>query len=335
MLVPTRSLGEQTQRTGVPPRGTPALVSVGAIPSSSSRTDRRKRKEAAVTSTPVPKPAGDHMLTRADGRRVAWSEWGKAAGSAVLLLHRNPGSRLFDPDPAATAAAGVRLITLDRPGYGRSDPVVDPTRAAVASDVAAVVDDLGTDEIALVGWSGGGVFALEAAAALGNHARSLSLVCTPAPDEEIPWVPDEFRPLVESVPSDPTGALVAITAACAFYADDPEAVVASDPGPADADLRSRPGVTDRLAAMMREGARQGAIGMASDIVAGSRREPLPLGDVQAPVRLWYGDADWVGAEHGRWYAERLVDARLTIVPGAGHLLPLANWSAIVAAAVAP
>jgi pimeloyl-ACP methyl ester carboxylesterase len=286
-----------------------------------------------MMATHASKPTGDHTLTRADGRRVAWSEWGEADGSPVVLLHRNPGSRLFDPDPEATASGRVRLITLDRPGYGQTDPVADPTRAAVASDIAAVVDHLGVEEIALVGWSGGGHFALEAAASLANRVRSLSLVCTPAPDEEIPWVPDEFRPLVESVPSDPPGALEAITAACAFFADDPDAIVASDPGPADADVRSRPGVTDRLTAMMREGARQGAIGMASDIVAGSRGEPLPLSDVHVPVHLWYGDADWVGAEHGRWYAERLGDSQLTVVPGAGHLLPLTTWRAILDAVV--
>jgi pimeloyl-ACP methyl ester carboxylesterase len=84
--------------------------------------------------------------------------------------------------------------------------------------------------------------------------------------------------------------------------------------------------------MMREGARQGAIGTAADIVAGSLGEPLPLGEVRIPVRLWYGDADWIGPAHGRWYADRLADAQLSIVPAAGHLLPLTNWQAVIDAA---
>jgi pimeloyl-ACP methyl ester carboxylesterase len=50
------------------------------------------------------------------------------------------------------------------------------------------------------------------------------------------------------------------------------------------------------------------------------------------VRLWYGDADWIGPAHGRWYADRLADSQLNIVPGAGHLLPLTNWRAILDAA---
>jgi pimeloyl-ACP methyl ester carboxylesterase len=282
-----------------------------------------------MTSAPATAPTADHTLSHTDGRRVAWAEWGDPQGQPVLFLHRNPGSRLLDPDSTATASAGVRLITIDRPGYGRTDPVADPTRSAVAADLAAVVGHIGLDEVALIGWSGGGVFALEAATALGSRVRSLSLVCTPAPDAELPWVPDAFRGLTAEVQSDPARALASITEACGFYAESPEAAVESDPGPADAEVRARPGVADALRTMMREGARQGAVGMAADIVAASRGEPLPLAEVHAPARLWYGDADWIGPEHGRWYADRLATAQLNILPGSGHLLPLTNWRAIL------
>jgi pimeloyl-ACP methyl ester carboxylesterase len=282
-----------------------------------------------MSSTPATTPTADHILIRGDGRRVAWAEWGDPAGQPVVLIHRNPGSRLLDPDSTATAPAGVRLITIDRPGYGRTDPVAEPTRSAVASDLAAVVSEVGVDEVAMIGWSGGGMFALEAAAALGPRVRSLSLVCTPAPDDEIPWVPDDFRAFAAKVRSDPEQALAAITEACSFYAEDPDAVVESDPGPADANVRAQPGIADALRTMMREGARQGAAGMAADIVAGFRDEPLPLAEIRTPVRLWYGDADWIGPEHGRWYADRFAETQLTIVPGAGHLLPLTNWRAIL------
>jgi pimeloyl-ACP methyl ester carboxylesterase len=163
-----------------------------------------------MTFAPATTPKGDHILSLADGRRVAWAEWGSPDGQPVLLLHRNPGSRLLDPDAGSTARARARLITIDRPGYGRTDPVADPTRSAVAADVAAVVGDIPFDKVALIGWSGGGMFALEAAAVLGSRVRSLSLVCTPAPDEEIPWVPDDFRGLAAEVPSDPKQALATI-----------------------------------------------------------------------------------------------------------------------------
>jgi pimeloyl-ACP methyl ester carboxylesterase len=285
-----------------------------------------------MTLSPASTPRRDRILVRAGGRRVGWSEWGDPRGPAALLLHRNPGSRLLDPDPAATAA--VRLITLDRPGYGRTDSIDDPTFAAVAADVHAVADELHLDDVAVIGWSGGGMFAVETAAALAGRLRSLSLVCTPAPDDEIPWMPDDFRPLVASIAADPSAALPLVTEACSFYGDNPESMVASDPSAADAEVRAVPAVSDALAAMMREGARQGAIGMASDIVAGCRGDRPSLDKLRTPVRLWYGEADWIGPEHGHWYADRIEGSQLHVVAGAGHLLPLVRWDAILTEALA-
>jgi pimeloyl-ACP methyl ester carboxylesterase len=57
------------------------------------------------------------------------------------LMHRSPGSRLFDPGPDATDE--VRLITVDRPGYGGTHPVAEPSFAAVAQDLSALAEALG------------------------------------------------------------------------------------------------------------------------------------------------------------------------------------------------
>jgi pimeloyl-ACP methyl ester carboxylesterase len=251
------------------------------------------------------------------------------SGPPVLLLHRSPGSRLFDPDPAATATAGIRLLTVDRPGYGGTDPVTDPRRAAVAADVAALADALDLDELALLGWSGGGQFAIEVAKTLGSRVRSVSLLATPAPDEEVPWLAEEFRQMLRGLADDPVGAAVAIARAGQWFADNPDAVVAADPSEADEEVRGRPGVTEALTVMMREGARQGATGLAFDAVAGSRRDPFPFAEITSPVYLWYGDADPIGAEHGRWFASHFEEATMTVLPGAGHLLPITHWAAIL------
>lgn len=61
----------------------------------------------------------DADLLLADGRTLGYAVWGEPEGPPALLFHGSPGSRLFCPDPVATAAAGVRLVTVDRPGYGR------------------------------------------------------------------------------------------------------------------------------------------------------------------------------------------------------------------------
>jgi len=58
-----------------------------------------------------------------DGRRVGCLEVGKADGFPIFHFHGNGSSRLEVMMVADLAAsAGVRLIGLDRPGVGASDP---------------------------------------------------------------------------------------------------------------------------------------------------------------------------------------------------------------------
>src|SRR5919106_868863 len=71
------------------------------------------------------------------GRRVAvhrtttgaaWipARGGRSHGAeerVVVLCHSAPGAGIFDPDPVQTRARNVRLLSVDRPGYGGSHPV--------------------------------------------------------------------------------------------------------------------------------------------------------------------------------------------------------------------
>jgi pimeloyl-ACP methyl ester carboxylesterase len=276
-------------------------------------------------------PRIDRTVDTRDGRRIGVAEFGSADGPAVVLLHRSPGSRLLDPDPAATAAAGVRLICVDRPGYGTTDPVPTPARAAAADDLEAVVEALALDDVALVGWSGGGQFAVEAAARPGVRARSLTLLATPAPHYEVPWaMPPDLVALCDRVPDDPAAGLAEAREAMAWFAQAPQAGALGDPSPADAAARELPGVADALVAMAQEGARQGVEGIAFDIVAGSLRDSFAFQAIDMPVDLFGGDADEnVGIEHLDWWAERLRGARHHVLPDTGHLLAVTHWTEVL------
>jgi pimeloyl-ACP methyl ester carboxylesterase len=279
-------------------------------------------------------PRIDRTVDAPDRRQIGVAEFGSPDGPVVVLLHRSPGSRLLDPDPAATTAAGVRLVCVDRPGYGATDPAAAPSRAEAADDLEAVVGALGLDDVALVGWSGGGQFAVEAAARPGVRARSLTLLATPAPYHEVPWpIPPELVALCDAVPADPAAGLEAIRAAVASFADAPQAAALGDPSPADAAVRERPGIADALVAMTVEAARQGPEGMAFDIVAGSLRDAFAFDAIDVPVQLFGGDTDLnVGLEHLDWWAERLPSAECHVLTDSGHLLALTHWGEILDAA---
>jgi pimeloyl-ACP methyl ester carboxylesterase len=64
----------------------------------------------------------------------------------------------------AAARLGLRLIWIDRPGYGRSTPEIGRTIGGWVPDALAVVDHLGIDRFVSVGASTGGAYALALAA---------------------------------------------------------------------------------------------------------------------------------------------------------------------------
>ena len=101
-----------------------------------------------------------------DGRTVGYADFGPADGTPVIWCHGGPGSRL-EPTQVATeaAAAGFRLIGVDRPGYGLSTPWPERSIAGWVPDGLAVLDALGVERCIAVGVSTGGAYALALAAA--------------------------------------------------------------------------------------------------------------------------------------------------------------------------
>jgi len=93
------------------------------------------------------------IITLADGRRLAYAEYGAASGKPVFLMHGFPDSHITrNPDDELTASLGVRLIIPDRPGIGGSD--YKPARALVerVDDITALADHLGLGRFAVLGW---------------------------------------------------------------------------------------------------------------------------------------------------------------------------------------
>src|SRR5262245_52945341 len=90
----------------------------------------RKRADRVTTRTverieshePLVPPRLEGTFRLADGRVLGFAEYGPPTGSAVLWFHATPGGPRQIP-PAArelSAALGVRLIALARPGVAES-----------------------------------------------------------------------------------------------------------------------------------------------------------------------------------------------------------------------
>jgi pimeloyl-ACP methyl ester carboxylesterase len=274
------------------------------------------------------------------GRRIAADVTGPDDAPVVVLCHIAPGSRHFDPDPAATSAAGVRLIAVDRPGYGGSEPLVDgelPTITGAADDVATVLDHLGIRSAVVVGWSAGGRVAAALAARRPDLAQALFIVATPAPDEVVPWVSDDQRSAIAAMRVDPIDSIRSLADMLENAVREPaEALGMVTAGAPDTAAIDDTHLRSRLVAMLAEGFRQGAIGLAADMISYTA---VPWGfdptTISTPTRCVYGGEDaLVPLPHGDWWARQIGGAELDCIAGCGHLVIRAAWPFVLTAATA-
>jgi pimeloyl-ACP methyl ester carboxylesterase len=270
---------------------------------------------------------------------MAYAEWGDLDGRPVVLLHGMPGSRLFCPDADVTAAAGVRLLTIDRPGYGGSDPDPGRTLLGWVDDFIELADQLGLPPCPVIGLSSGGPYALACSVRAPGRVTDVCLIASDAPlVEGTPrWdgLTPAARDLIAAVRRDPAASLEAVRARTAWFADGWSAILpeaGTEPAADDPDgrLRQRPDVFESLTAMFREGARQGSEGFAEDWIAELGPWGFGLGDVRAGVKVWWGDGDRLtDRETTDELVATLPSPVVRIVAGAGHLVAVPHWREIL------
>lgn len=254
----------------------------------------------------------------------------------IVFCHPGPGAGNLDPVPEETARRKVTLLSVDRPGYGESEMVqgdIWATIGSAADDIAEILRKIHVESASVVGWSAGGRIALALAARHPDLVDRVVVLATPAPDEAVPWIPAEQKQGVE--------ALRGLCPAEA-YAQLGEHLLPDHPtnedylslmgrSPADDAALAMPGATERITHMMQAAFAQGTAGLAADIVSYCL---CPWGftpaEVQAKTLCLYGAKDPIaGSRHGNWWQKNLPDARLEMVPDAGHLLILLMWKRVL------
>jgi len=99
----------------------------------------------------------------------------RGSGPPLLLVH-GTGSYAGIWSPVLDGLArSYRVIAYDRRGFARSAGAPHGGRAQHARDAAALLDALGASPATVVGWSGGGVIALDLAATFPDRVAALIL----------------------------------------------------------------------------------------------------------------------------------------------------------------
>lgn len=278
-----------------------------------------RQRRAAVPSFTVRLP---------DGRVIAAEEYGDPAGPVVLYFHGWPASRL---EAGLIANLPVRLLALDRPGYGRSSPQPGRTLLDWPRDVSDVADRLGLGRFHVVGLSGGAPYAAACAYALPHRVRGAALVCPVPPAHGVhpraPGVGHLYRLGRHPVLAHRLFSIVRPLLRQRIIT--PRTLVGGSLPAADRDcLDSR--TLAGLARAWREGIGRSVQGALSDARIYARDWQIPLGDVTMPVDLWYGGEDSLIPLHALAPFEAMPGLRLHILPNEGHYsLPIRHAADIL------
>jgi len=262
-------------------------------------------------------------LQLADGRSLAYAEWGPSAAPPVIYCHGFPSGRrelaLLEPT-LDRCGVHARIVVFNRPGFGGSE--FQPRRRFLdwPVDVAEGADQLGIDGFAVLGVSGGGPYALACGYALPDRVTNIGIVAGIAPVQ----APGMDGASAISGPSSHLAIRRLQFAMAAFsfakgredrFVDQSVATM----GPADQAALAEPKTRAWFTETMRESFEQG--GRAAAHEANLYRCPwgINVDQVTVRTRLWYGEADrTVPASAGRWLADSLPNADFSCWPDQGH-----------------
>lgn len=202
-------------------------------------------------------------------------------------------------------ASFSRLILFDKRGTGLSDRVTDhPTLEERMDDVRAVMDAIGSEKAALVGYSEGGAMVALFAATYPERTNAMVLIGSFArrlKTEDYPWGPDqqERDAFIETIRQE-WGGPVGLEKRAPSKIEDPQFVrwwarlLRASATPATAIALSK---------------------MNSEI---DYRDVLPTISVPALILHAKGDMtiEW---EHGKYLADHIPDARFVLIPAQDHL----------------
>lgn len=269
----------------------------------------------------------DHQIQSADNRNISFADYGPASGLAVLCCHGGPGSRL-EPRRISeqAAAAGFRLIGIDRPGYGKSTPLPGRSICDWTQDAIAVADHLMLDQFLMVGVSTGGSYALATAAVAPSRVLGV-LVCCGMTD--IAWANDVddakmvgAQPIWNAPDRD-----AAIAVAIEQFGERGDKVMVPDAdappvlSPADMAVVMDPAYAE--GDPTNERFAQGVLGYADDRIADGPRHgwsSFEIDKVVCPVIVIHGEQDWiVPVAQAHHTAAILRDAELRTFAEHGHL----------------
>jgi len=276
------------------------------------------------------------QITLRDGRSLGYAEFGDPSGRPIFLFNGS-ASRLFYPFEGGVASAqGARVITIERPGIGLSDPKAGRTLLDWPDDVRELADRLGIAQFAVAGASAGGPYGAACAFKLSERVTTLALISSLAPFD-IPEVTKGMNVAYRAIPFLIRYAPWFLNFAQSLAVRRPEMawkqLYKRLPKSDKEFLRAHPNID--LKAMLvndtPEIYRQGPQGIVADMAVLTGAWGFSPADIQVKTSIWQGAEDVnVPPAMAHYLARTIPHCQLHMIPNEGHVMYLNHWPEIVA-----
>lgn len=278
----------------------------------------------------------NETITLPDGRTLGFAQYGDPNGKPLIFFHGTPSSRyLRHPDNDRTASLNVRLITVDRPGFGISDHQPGRTLLDWPDDVEVLADKLGLNHFSVAGISGGGPYSAACAYKLPHRISKAGIINGVGPTDvdghlkglyssrktavrvarKAPWL---LRPLIWLLQNPQRNTEK-------YF----QKIVNQSSQP-DRDILNQPAFKSMFLRSWKEGTRIGFRGFTRDGIIFSRPWGFQLNDIKTSVYIWHGDQDKsTPLSMAQYMADQIPDCQLRIIAGKGHFLMFDHWDEIL------
>lgn len=275
----------------------------------------------------------DRVVTLADGRTLAFTDFGDPKGYPIIFGHGMPGSRLegrfFDKK---AKQYGFRILTPDRPGIGKSEFLPGRKLLDYPDDIEQLADHLRLAYFCPIGWSSGGSRTLACCYRLADRVDLGVCLSGLTHFAEYPGSGGLLQATRWPGPQ-----LVRLSARLTRLTVTLIAWLSRRyPGLYLKGAEEMASKHDRqlLQELIKEGEfrrdqlmclNSGGRAIATDLMTELGNWGFSLRDVRTPVLIYQGEEDpFVPMDYARHLAKNLPSADLTPMPGIGHLYPLSR-----------
>lgn len=272
------------------------------------------------------------------GQKLFLQEWGALNKPVILLVHGFPGCAEHGKLLSSTIhLENIRLISFDRPGYGRSDLQKKLTPLKLAAQIKNLMDHLEIKHFKVLSVSGGAPFAMAIAFLLKDRVEKISSVAGVAPltiqnfkflnsNQKKAWMLRNF------VPSPILN--YGINRLWKSGLEKVDEFLFSDLNNfslPDQQVFRHPEVGPALVESIKTALQAGPSGVLHDMKIYSKTWGFSLNAIQCPVTLWHGsDDDVVHLRFAKDMNRKISQSQFNLVQGEGHYsLPMNFRDAII------